>query len=345
MFLNYVDPLIELFNWDKLADLNIFTVLFRLFLAVLCGGILGFERATKHHAAGFRTYILVCLGSTIAMLTNEFLTLSTNTGDPARLGAQVISGIGFLGAGTILITSRNQIKGLTTAAGLWGCACLGLSIGVGFYTVAIFGALFIFVAIYAAISIYNNTRPIALGYALINSSDPDHLNQAVIDKYMDCYGFDSGYQIMDDKEVRMSYEEYEQLASQGNMDNNTDYSQFPLLCWNGYYDIIFTDKAGLEYCSRESVIEPLENAFTKDLNDIIYGSYSDLFIESPDYEGKSVDYAIDVSDCQKIKELNLGLEEVYICFPASTPQNDDRDRNLSNRKRFLKFIFDLDIEI
>lgn len=209
----------------------------------------------------------------------------------------------------------------------------------------IFGALFIFVAIYAAISIYNNTRPIALGYALINSSDPDHLNQAVIDEYMDCYGFDSGYQIMDDKEVRMSYEEYEQLASQGNMDNNTDYSQFPLLCWNGYYDIIFTDKAGLEYCSRESVIEPLENAFTKDLNDIIYGSYSDLFIESPDYEGKSVDYAIDVSDCEKIKELNLGLEEVYICFPASTPQNDDRDRNLSNRKRFLKFIFDLDIEI
>lgn len=145
MFLNYVDPLIDLFNWDKLADLNIFTVLFRLFLAVLCGGILGFERATKHHAAGFRTYILVCLGSTIAMLTNEFLTLSTNTGDPARLGAQVISGIGFLGAGTILITSRNQIKGLTTAAGLWGCACLGLSIGVGFYTVAIFGALFIVV--------------------------------------------------------------------------------------------------------------------------------------------------------------------------------------------------------
>ena len=71
--------------------------------------------------------------------------ITTNIGDPARLGAQVISGIGFLGAGTILLTSRNQIKGLTTAAGLWGCACLGLAIGVGFYTVAIFGALVIIV--------------------------------------------------------------------------------------------------------------------------------------------------------------------------------------------------------
>lgn len=207
------------------------------------------------------------------------------------------------------------------------------------------GTLLIVVGIYIIISIYNNTRPIALGYAVINSTEPNQINEAVLDEYMDYYGFDNGYQIMDDTEVRMSYEEYEELSSQGNMDSNTDYSQFPLLCWNGYYDIIFTDKAGLEYCSKESVIEPLENAFTNDLNDIIYESYSDLFIEAPDYEGKPVVYAIDVTDCEKIKELNLNLEEVYICFPASTPQNDDRDRNLANRKRFLKFIFDLDIEI
>lgn len=141
MFLTHIDPIINTFKWDVLAELNVYSIIFRLFLAILCGGIIGFERAVKHQAAGFRTYILVCLGSTIAMLTNEFLTLSNSTGDPARLGAQVISGIGFLGAGTILLTSRNQIKGLTTAAGLWGCACLGLAIGVGFYTVALFGAL------------------------------------------------------------------------------------------------------------------------------------------------------------------------------------------------------------
>lgn len=144
MFLfEIVDPIINLFHWKVLAELNIGTVLFRLVLAVICGGVIGFERAKKHQAAGFRTYILVCLGSAIAMLTNEFISRATNMGDGARLGAQVISGIGFLGAGTILVTSRNQIRGLTTAAGLWACACLGLSIGIGFYTLAIFGTIVI----------------------------------------------------------------------------------------------------------------------------------------------------------------------------------------------------------
>ncbi len=144
MFLfEIIDPIIQLFKWDVLAEINFGSVCFRLVLAIICGGVIGFERAKKHQAAGFRTYILVCLGSTIAMLTNEFISRATNMGDGARLGAQVISGIGFLGAGTILVTSRNQIRGLTTAAGLWACACLGLSIGIGFYTLAIMGTLVI----------------------------------------------------------------------------------------------------------------------------------------------------------------------------------------------------------
>lgn len=142
-----VDPIVKLLNWSWLSEIGIPSIIFRLLLAVLCGGILGVERAKKHHAAGFRTYIIVCLGSTIAMMTNEFISLATNMGDSARLGAQVISGIGFLGAGTILVTSRNQIKGLTTAAGLWGCACLGLAIGIGFYTLAIFGAITIVIVL------------------------------------------------------------------------------------------------------------------------------------------------------------------------------------------------------
>lgn len=139
----FIDPISNLLKWEWLGELGVPSILLRLFLAILCGGILGVERAKKNHAAGFRTYILVCLGSTIAMITNEFICLSTGMGDSARLGAQVISGIGFLGAGTILVTSRNRIKGLTTAAGLWGCACLGLAIGVGFYTLALFGGIII----------------------------------------------------------------------------------------------------------------------------------------------------------------------------------------------------------
>lgn len=141
--LNYlaVDPIVNLLG-DWLSGINIWSILVRLLLAVILGGIIGVERATKRHAAGFRTYILVCVGSAIAMLTNQFMLLQFGGGDAGRLGAQVISGIGFLGAGTILVTSRNQIRGLTTAAGLWACACLGLAIGIGFYTVAI-GSLII----------------------------------------------------------------------------------------------------------------------------------------------------------------------------------------------------------
>ena len=95
------------------------------------------ERGRKRHPAGFRTYILVCLGSTLVMMTNQYVFDVFQTGDVSRLGAQVISGIGFLGAGTIIITGRNQVKGLTTAAGLWAAACIGLAIGIGFYEGAI----------------------------------------------------------------------------------------------------------------------------------------------------------------------------------------------------------------
>ena len=142
-FTELIDPFVKVTNFEWLQGLNIWSIIIRLIISVLIGGIIGLERAFKHRAAGFRTYIMVCLGATVAMLTNEFICKITGTGDGARLGAQVISGIGFLGAGTIMFTSRNQVKGLTTAAGLWACACLGLAIGVGFYTLAILASIIV----------------------------------------------------------------------------------------------------------------------------------------------------------------------------------------------------------
>lgn len=142
-----IDPLVSSLKLEWLSTLTIWAIIVRLILSCLCGGIIGMERAKKHHAAGLRTYILVCLGSCIAMCTNQFIGDITGVGDYARLGAQVISGIGFLGAGTILVTSRNQIRGLTTAAGLWACACLGLSIGIGFYTLAICATVVIIIVL------------------------------------------------------------------------------------------------------------------------------------------------------------------------------------------------------
>lgn len=136
--MNIVDPIVMILGeWS--ININIWSILLRLFLAVICAGAIGAERATKRHAAGFRTYILVCLGATVVIMTNQFIFETFNMGDIGRMSAQVISGIGFLGVGTIFVTSKNRIKGLTTAAGLWSCACVGLSIGIGFYTLAILG--------------------------------------------------------------------------------------------------------------------------------------------------------------------------------------------------------------
>ena len=122
-----------------IRELTLLSVLVRCLAAVLLGGTIGLERGLKNRAAGFRTYMLVCLGSCIVMVTNQYIYQLYGAGDPVRMGAQVISGIGFLGAGTIIVTARSQIKGLTTAAGLWASACLGLAVGVGFYEVAIIG--------------------------------------------------------------------------------------------------------------------------------------------------------------------------------------------------------------
>ena len=108
----------------------------RILSAIIVGGLLGLERGMKNRPAGLRTYMLVCVGACLIMMTNQYIYQFTGAGDPMRLGAQVVSGIGFLGAGTIIVTKHNQIKGLTTAAGLWASAGVGLAFGIGFYEAA-----------------------------------------------------------------------------------------------------------------------------------------------------------------------------------------------------------------
>lgn len=128
----------------ELREVTYLAVAVRIFAAVLIGGILGLERGMKNRPAGLRTYMLVCVGACVIMLTNQYIYQAVGTGDPVRMGAQVVSGIGFLGAGTIIVTRRNQIKGLTTAAGLWSAAGVGLALGVGFYEAAIVGTVAVF---------------------------------------------------------------------------------------------------------------------------------------------------------------------------------------------------------
>ncbi len=132
-----------------MASLTIWDLLARVGTAVICGGIIGIDRGRKHRPAGFRTYMLVCVGAAVTMLLGTYLTVMLEnvwvpthsnimpTTDVSRFGAQVINGIGFLGAGTIIVTGKQQVKGMTTAAGLWASACMGLCIGAGFYLAAL----------------------------------------------------------------------------------------------------------------------------------------------------------------------------------------------------------------
>lgn len=142
-----------------LREFNFASVAARLTLAMMFGGMLGINRAKKRRAAGFRTYMLVCLGATLAMILGQYETelLLTHWGDFAeatgnrvdvvRFGAQVINGIGFLGAGTVIVTGRQEVKGLTTAAGLWASACAGLAIGAGFYECALVALILMWMTI------------------------------------------------------------------------------------------------------------------------------------------------------------------------------------------------------
>ncbi|MDK2563598.1 MgtC/SapB family protein [Romboutsia sedimentorum] len=125
-------------------------IIIRLLIALIMGGLTGLEREKSHQFAGFRTHILVSVGSCITALTSLALFhdySSYANMDPARLTAQVLSGIGFLGAGAILKTS-NGIRGLTTAAGIWATACIGITVGYGYYVLSISAWLFVMITLY-----------------------------------------------------------------------------------------------------------------------------------------------------------------------------------------------------
>ena len=131
----------------NLRDFSLVSVVLRMVLAFICGGMIGLERETKRKPAGLRTHILICLGACMTTLTGQYLVLVAHLyTDMARLGAQVIFGIGFIGAGVIMFTRQRRVKGLTTAAGLWVDGIVGLCCGAGFYEGAIAAAALVLMA-------------------------------------------------------------------------------------------------------------------------------------------------------------------------------------------------------
>ncbi len=130
--------------FEPYRDLTFASMVFRLVLASVCSGFIGLERASKNRSAGLRTHILVCMAASIASMSGHFLYLNLHLPtDLSRIGAQVVSGLGFLGAGTIIVTNRKTIRGLTTAASLWVVGIIGLVIGAGFYEGGVVAAVIV----------------------------------------------------------------------------------------------------------------------------------------------------------------------------------------------------------
>ena len=175
----------------ELREVTYLAVAVRIVAAVIIGGLLGLERGMKNRPAGLRTYMLVCVGACLIMLTNQYIYQVFGTGDPVRMGAQVVSGIGFLGAGTIVVTRRNQIKGLTTAAGLWTAAGVGLALGIGFYEAALVGGFAMFFVITVLQRMDNNmhrkSRQMEVYIELSNTVALGDFLRAVREKELEIY--------------------------------------------------------------------------------------------------------------------------------------------------------------
>lgn len=131
---------------NELRNLSLLSICIRIFMSVLCGGTIGLEREYRRQPAGFRTHMLISLGAAITVMTSQHIVVNMGLyTDMGRLGAQVVAGIGFIGTGAIVKT-KGKIRGITTAAGLWASAIIGLTIGIGFYEAAFVGTILVLIA-------------------------------------------------------------------------------------------------------------------------------------------------------------------------------------------------------
>ena len=170
---------------ETIYSFNEISMVLRLALAVICAGVIGIEREQKRRAAGFRTHILIAMGAAMTSLLGQFLA-SGLPSDPLRIGAQVVSGMGFIGAGTIIVTRRKDAKGLTTAASLWTTAIIGLAAGAGCYIEVIFCTVMILLAqmVFSKIEYYliSSSKVMNVYVDFSDKKDIYTVNQMINDK-------------------------------------------------------------------------------------------------------------------------------------------------------------------
>lgn len=156
--MNTIDPIAS-FLGPWAAQINLWTILLRIFLSVSLAAVIGCERSSKRHSAGLRTFILVSLASTIAMMLDLYISSGMEERSYMISAATVIA-IAIISVNSMLFSSRNQIKGLTTSVGLWTCGIIGLSAGAGYYTVTLvsFAALLCSLSLFPAFEVYLKNR-------------------------------------------------------------------------------------------------------------------------------------------------------------------------------------------
>ena len=188
-------------NFWFFRELNLWSMMLRILLAMLIGGVIGFERARRGRAAGFRTYMLVAMGAAVTVILGQYLNLMLGSflkdayqvvgrrTDVARISTYVVSGVGFLAAGTIIVTGKQEVVGLTTAVGLWASACLGLAVGAGFVECVIVSFILITLSIWVFPAIES---------AVIRNSRDMHiyLETENIEQFSNIVGFIKGEKII-----------------------------------------------------------------------------------------------------------------------------------------------------
>lgn len=201
----------------------------------------------------------------------------------------------------------------------------------------VFGIVILVLAVTIPVTLYKNSRPVAISYAIVNSHYPENIDDSVFDDYMDYYGFTNKQQIISGSYAYLNQATYEEDYAAN--PNSANFTSLPMLCYNGYYDVIITDKTGLEYCAAQSLIQPLESSLYPDVYNIISKEYANSVTQAENTNGKLCEYGIDISDTSFVQTLNLDYDDVYICFIGYN------ERNLSNARKLLNFIFNLNLEI
>ncbi|MBQ9233051.1 MAG: hypothetical protein IJ167_03325 [Lachnospiraceae bacterium] len=199
-------------------------------------------------------------------------------------------------------------------------------------------AFFVMLFIVSVINfIIRNNLPVALSYAVINNNSAAGPNEAVFEDYLKYYNFSDIYQIRANSDFYLSYDEY--VNDKINENGAVSYQYFPIRCEENYYDIVFSDQEGINYCLETSLLLPLETALPAELITEINQKYPDCICGIKNDSGTLTGYYIDISDTDFAKKLNLTYEDIFICFPGTSSKNE------ANTIKIVKYIMNLDYEI